>query len=80
MLTFIAIFASIGGASRSFTELLAMVLGVFLGSMTWWMILGFIIVKIKHQLPETWLYKIRFLSACILGVFGVLAIGSALVL
>lgn len=74
ILIFIGIFAGIGGATVSMLELLVMVAGVFLGSMTWWFILGFIIVKIKHKLPELWLDRIRYFSSFIFASFGVFAI------
>ena len=79
ILSFIGIFATIGsGIVMSTAETLVMLLGIFFGSMAWWIILGFIIVKIKHKLPKSWIHGIRYLSAVILGSFGVAAILSGL--
>lgn len=78
ILSFIGIFASIGGGATSTTEMFLLVLGIFLGSMTWWLFLGTLIVKIKHKLPESWIHRIRYLSAIILGGFGLWAIVSGL--
>ena len=78
ILSFIGIFASIGGGAATSLGALIMVLGVFLGSMTWWVILGSFIVKVKHKLPEVWIQRIRYLSVIILAGFGVVAILSAL--
>lgn len=79
ILSFIGIFASITGEPTSSIESSSMVLGIFLGSMTWWLILGGIITKIKHQLPEIWLHRIKYLSAAMLGGFGITAIITVLV-
>lgn len=79
ILSFIGIFASIGsGGATTTTETLVMVVGIFLGSMTWWIILGSIIVKIKHKLPESALQGIRYLSALILAGFGLFAIAGSM--
>ncbi len=78
ILSFIGIFASIGGGPTGIIESLAMVLGIFLGSMTWWLILGGVILKIKHKLPETWIHRIKYLSAVILAGFGIFAVYSGL--
>lgn len=78
ILSFIGIFASIGGGATSTTEMFLLVLGIFLGSMTWWLFLGTLIVKIKHKLPESWIHRIRYLSAIILGGFGLWAVLSGL--
>lgn len=78
ILSFIAIFASIGGTDVTFKESLWMVLGIFLGSMSWWIILGVIIVKIKHYLSEGWINRIRYGSTLILGGFGAWAIIAAM--
>jgi len=80
ILSFIGIFASIGGGATSTTEMFLLVLGIFLGSMTWWLFLGTLIVNIKHKLPESWIHRIRYLSAVILGGFGVWAVVSGLLL
>jgi putative LysE/RhtB family amino acid efflux pump len=78
ILSFIGIFASIGGGATSATLMALMVFGIFLGSMTWWLILGTIIIHIKHKLPELWIHRIRYVSALILGGFGVWAMFSVL--
>lgn len=70
ILSFIGIFASMSGDIITTSESVAMVIGLFLGSMTWWLILGSIVIKIKHRLPEAWIHRIRYLSAMILAGFG----------
>ncbi|NRB11481.1 MAG: hypothetical protein HRU35_07745 [Rickettsiaceae bacterium] len=48
--------------------------GIFFGSMTWWLILGGIILKIKHKLPAAWIDRIKYVSAIILWTFCIVAI------
>lgn len=74
ILTFLSVFASIGKGSETYLESLIMMGGVFLGSMTWWLILGGVILKIKHLLPEIWISRIRYISAMILAGFGIFAL------
>lgn len=70
ILSFVAIFASISSGPVSLFELLAMIAGIFFGSMTWWFILGGIVVKICHKIPSVWLERIHYFSSIVLGSFG----------
>jgi putative LysE/RhtB family amino acid efflux pump len=79
ILSFVGIFASISGGPATPLASLMMVLGIFLGSMSWWLVLGSIVVKIKHKLPDTWLHRIQYLSAFILAGFGAFAVISGLI-
>lgn len=79
ILSFIGIFASISTSATSIIESAIMVFGIFLGSMTWWYLLGYVISKIKHKLPNTWLTKIKWASCFILAGFGLLAILGSLI-
>jgi putative LysE/RhtB family amino acid efflux pump len=78
ILSFIGIFASIGGESSiSITESIVMVIGIFVGSMLWWMILGASITKAKRYFSERHLNWIKYFAASILGCFGIISIISA---
>lgn len=77
ILSFVGIFASIGTGSSSTLESTAMVAGIFLGSMTWWYILGATISKIKHKLPKIWRERIKWISCFIMVSFGLGAIFTA---
>ncbi|MES2215551.1 MAG: LysE family transporter [Pseudomonadota bacterium] len=76
ILSFIGIFASISEGPTTSIQSLIMVLGIFAGSMSWWLILGSAITRIKHKLPEIWLSRIKYLSAFILAAFGIFAVMS----
>lgn len=47
------------------------VFGIFCGSITWWIILGSIILLIKHRLTPFWINTIRYVSSAALIGFGV---------
>lgn len=80
ILSFIGIFASISGGPTTTMESLSMVLGIFLGSMSWWLILGSVVMKIKHKLPAIWLERIKYFSVFILVGFGLFAIIGGLLM
>lgn len=74
--SFLAIFAGISMGPTSPVESLIMALGVLIGSLSWWIILGSILLKIRHKIPQEWLRRIKYISALILGAFGILALVS----
>ncbi len=77
ILSFLGIFAGIGGGASNLGETLIMVGGIFVGSMSWWLILGLIIIKIKHKLPVSFMQNIRLVSVAILGGFGIFSLWQA---
>jgi putative LysE/RhtB family amino acid efflux pump len=74
--SFLAIFAGISVGPTSLMESLVIALGVLIGSLSWWIILGGILLKIRHKISQNWLCRIKYVSALILGAFGILAIVS----
>ncbi len=76
IIAFIAIFAAIGAAdsAASGAGLAAMILGVFCGSLIWWIILSSAVTKIKHKISENIMKKIKIFSGIILCAFGVYAV------
>jgi len=78
ILSFVSIFASISGrATATLQESFVMIVGIVIGSMAWWLLLGFIVFKIQGYLSAAWLNRIRTISAGIIAWFGVIAILSA---
>jgi threonine/homoserine/homoserine lactone efflux protein len=77
IISFIAIYASLGIVERNanYMEALVIVLGVFLGSLTWWCILSSCISLIRHKLSEATMVWINQLSGTILIIFGLLSLG-----
>ena len=78
ILSFIGIFASLSGGPTTASESLTMVFGIFCGSITWFLFLGSIVFRLRNRLPEAWLQRIKYLSAAIVGIFGLYAVISAL--
>lgn len=79
ILAFIGVFASLNATPTNNFEAINMILGIIVGSIFWWLVLGFAVIKIKHKLPEKWLYRIKYISSIILAGFGVIAIISGLI-
>jgi putative LysE/RhtB family amino acid efflux pump len=78
IIAFIAIFAGLGDNNITFMKTIWMVIGVFLGSMTWWVILGKITVKAHGYMSKNWIEHIRYLSVLILDGFGIWSIFSVI--
>ena len=74
IISFVAIFASIGGLKIGGFELITMVFGVFLGSLFWWLILTGVITKIKHRISEKIMRIIKIFSGIILFAFGIYSV------
>ncbi|HUL40999.1 MAG TPA: LysE family transporter [Burkholderiales bacterium] len=80
ILSFIAIFAAFGlGAYASYSAASAMVLGVFLGSALWWIILSSSVGLLRTRLSRTWMAWINRISGAMILAFGLLALGKATV-
>jgi putative LysE/RhtB family amino acid efflux pump len=78
ILSFVSIFASISGrATGSIQETFVMIVGIIIGSMAWWLLLGYIVFKVQGYLSKKWLNHIRTISAGIIAWFGIIAILSA---
>ena len=78
ILFFMSAFASIGGKEISISDSLLIVLGIFLGSITWLTFLGSIVLILRGHIPTSWLQRIRFLSAMVLASFGLWALFTSM--
>ena len=79
ILSFIVIFAGVGlGASADSGNALLLVLGVFLGSVLWWLILTSVVSFIRTKLNAPLLLWINRASGAILLAFGIAALVSVL--
>ncbi len=77
ILSFIAIFAGLGMVSAKTDILLAtcLVLGIFIGSLAWWLLLSSSVAFIlRHKLSQRALKIINSFSGIVILVFGVLAL------
>lgn len=80
IISFIAIYSSLGivESNANYSEALVIVLGVFLGSLAWWVMLSIGISLIRHKLSDAFVKWINRFSGIILIVFGALAGFSAI--
>lgn len=67
-------FAILGHKNASFSESLLFALGIFLGSMTWWLMLGGFTKRVKSMLRHAWTDRIRYVSAILIGGIGLWAV------
>jgi len=78
ILSFAGVFTAIGSEHFSLDDTAWILIGVFLGSMSWWLFLGYIVCSSHKVLPKTWINKIRYISAFILIAFGAWALCNGL--
>ena len=74
ILSFTALFASIGAGTGGAGGALAVVLGVFTGSIAWWALLTGLIAGVRARLTPRIVRALNILSAVLIGGFGVVAI------
>jgi len=73
ILSFIAIFAGLqlGETDGSYLSATLMVLGVFLGSATWWLTLSFLVGLLRHRFNANWQTWINRIAGVIIFGFGI---------
>jgi len=76
ILSFVGIFAAIGGEALSKAGVATIIAGFFLGSLLWWIILVSIIAITHHKIPEKMMAKIKIFSGLILVGFAVWSFGG----
>jgi putative LysE/RhtB family amino acid efflux pump len=79
ILFFVSIFANISKEKFSLFESYAMVLGIFLGSVVFYLLLGIFLAKIKRKLSQKWIFNLKCGSAILIGLFGLFSIASGLI-
>jgi len=80
ILSFAGVFAGLGLGSVSATSIdaaLALVLGVFGGSATWWLVLASVTTRLRSQFTTRRLRVVNLASGGLILVFGVQALASA---
>jgi threonine/homoserine/homoserine lactone efflux protein len=79
ILSFAALFASLGVTSGATGDAALVVLGVLLGSTTWWIVLTTAVATLRGRITPLWLHRVNVVSGAIIGAFAVVAIVSVLV-
>lgn len=78
ILTYVGVFSSITITDLDFGKAIGTIIGIFLGSLAWWLVLGMIVMKLKTRMSTIWLQRIKYATVIILGGFGAYAIISAI--
>ena len=78
ILSFGALFAGLGVTGSATGGALVVVLGVLLGSATWWVVLTTVVSLVRTRLTPVWTHRINVASGLVVGAFALVAIGSAL--
>ena len=75
ILSFVAVFAGFGfGAAADFAGATMLVIGVFLGSAAWWLILSGGVGLVRSRLTASWMRFVNRLSGLVICAFGVYAL------
>ena len=78
ILSFGALFAGLGVTSGATGDAALVVLGVLLGSTTWWVVLTTVVGALRSRVTPTWIHRINLGSGVVIGAFAIVAIASAL--
>ncbi len=79
ILSFGALFAGLGVTRGATGDATLVVLGVLLGSTTWWVVLTTVVGTLRARVTPAWIHRINLVSGCLIGAFAIVAIGSVLV-
>jgi threonine/homoserine/homoserine lactone efflux protein len=77
ILSFGALFAGLGVANGATSDAALIVLGVLLGSSTWWLVLTTAVAALRSRLTPRWIHRINLGSGVVIGAFAVVAIALA---
>jgi threonine/homoserine/homoserine lactone efflux protein len=78
ILSFAGIFAAAGLAGHGGVEAALLTVGVFLGSMLWWVILTAVVAKVRTRVTPSVLTWINRVSGTALLVFGLVAVATSI--
>ena len=78
ILSFGALFAGLGVTSGATGDAAMVVLGVLLGSTTWWIVLTTVVGAARPRVTPAWIHRINLASGIVIGAFAILAIASSI--
>jgi threonine/homoserine/homoserine lactone efflux protein len=78
ILSFGALFAGLGVTSGAPGDAALVVLGVLLGSTTWWIVLTTAVAMLRGRITPRWLHRINLVSGVVIGAFAIASIAAAL--
>jgi threonine/homoserine/homoserine lactone efflux protein len=79
ILSFVAVFAGFGlGASTDYFSAGALVMGVFIGSALWWLLLSSGVALFRSRVSTGWMQAVNRLSGGVILAFGIYALSTLL--
>jgi threonine/homoserine/homoserine lactone efflux protein len=78
ILSFGALFAGLGVTTGATDDAALVVLGVLLGSTTWWIVLTTAVAMLRGRITPRWLHRINLVSGVVIGAFAIASIAAAL--
>ena len=78
ILSFGALFAGLGVTSGATGDAAVLVLGVLVGSTSWWVVLTTVVGTMRARVTPAWTHRINIGSGVVIGAFAIVAIASAL--
>ena len=78
ILSFGALFAGLGVTSGATGDAAVLVLGVLVGSTSWWVVLTTVVGTMRARVTPAWTHRINVGSGVVIGAFAIVAIASAL--
>jgi len=76
ILSFGALFAGLGVTSGATGDAVLVVVGVLLGSTTWWIVLTTAVATMRRRITPAWIHRINLASGVVIGAFAIVAIAS----
>jgi Putative threonine efflux protein len=77
ILSFGALFAGLGVTSGVTSDATLIVLGVLLGSTTWWIVLTSVVGRLRARVTPVWIHRINVASGVVIGAFAIVSIAAA---
>ena len=78
ILSFGALYAGLGVTTGATGGAASVVVGVLLGSATWWVVLTTVVGRLRGRMTSSWIQRINIGSGVLIGAFALVAIASAL--
>jgi threonine/homoserine/homoserine lactone efflux protein len=78
ILSFIAVFGALAGRTAAPASPWAMVSGVLVGSMLWWLVLATVVAQVRERFDARWQRAVNLSSAALLAAFAVWQVGMVL--
>ena len=79
ILSFAALFAGLGVTSGATGDAALVVIGVLLGSTTWWIVLTMVVATLRARVTPAWIHRINLVSGVIIGAFALVSMASVAV-